>query len=409
MKAVFYRGFIMTNNSELSGYSDKDFNGTETIGASGYSDIVPNADKIKAWGGSAKKDIVIFKEFTPIFFSQNLRDCTEQVMDNARTFAEIKKEREQERGKPFGNNENDIRELKELKKQGDSKNKGYVKLPLGRGNLFGESFIKYLPDKKILVGTTRETIQGIRKLEAESKYNYEVFEAIYDLVYKYVISEFEQEGETYRHFRRYRFERIKLNRDEIFRKLKWDKNDRWDKLKLKNALYFLVNVKFLLVFLGKKYPLNLSPFIENYMELENGDIIFNVNPLYFMDAEKHINRKLNELEKPEQMELFKKGSLPKYLPELPKHTGETPETRVFKNYLKSVSIESGSKKIEIKVSEGIGKIMTFPKDIEGQGRSIKKLSDVLDELQKEGFIKEYFPRIDRGYGRMKKTLEIILS
>jgi len=400
--------------TEMNGYSSRD-NGDEVggfSGFSGYDEMMREADKIKVDKLKTKKDIVVYDKLAPVFISQHLKDLTDDVMNKARTWNEVQKELEQERGKPFGNSEAEKIEQRAARDKGDTKNKGYIlnKFSPSRGNYTGDVYLKYLPALDGFIGATKEVIHRIRKFEAESKHNFEVWDVLYKLIYRFQLVEYEVNGEKVRHYNRagYGFGKVKIKKDDIFNELGWDKNNRWDRMKVQNAIYFLSSTNFL-IFL-KKGMINLAPFLDNLAEFGDDYIYFRVNNLYFPCE--HIERKILELDnKGQKMLPFK--YLPKFLPELPAFKDETTEAKVMKYFIKGRLIELGLDKMKkeqrdlhFPVPELLNRVMNIPKDKDLWDRSFKKLTSVLDEIKTQGFIRDYSPRIDKGYGRMKKTIKI---
>jgi len=397
---------------ELKGYSNQDFHiDIKRDGLSGViinilteetpEESIENEIKILPWKGIAKVSTDIYRKFTPVFFRRNFTDLDSDIISKVRTFEEIQVEAEKERGYKFGNTIEEKRLLKELYIKGDIQNRGYLKI-IDKKDLSGTIYKKYIPEYGVYIGLTEAT----KNLLTESPHNYEVFTAVYNLTYRYVINRYEKTdlGESFFHMPLFGFNRIKIKKDDIYNELGWDKTDRWDRLKIENGLYYLKKIHFNLELVNQKEKRELSPFFINYGTTEDGYITFSANEIYFRGVEKHIIRKIQELSREETINV-KKGELEEYITEEEFINGESPETHDLKMFIKTQLRDEGktNKKpfnIEISISSLLMAIGVNIQDKKNINRKIKKLSLHLDEIKKSGFISSYSPNIRKGYRRL---------
>jgi len=363
---------------------------------------ITNGKKIE-WRGKAKYTPELYRKFTPVFFRRHFTDLDNETISKVRTFEEILVEAEKERGSRFTKSMDDKRTLNELYLNGDKKNKGYLKV-IEKKDHANPIFKKYIPEYGVYIGITEST----KNLLTESSHNYEVFTAVYNLTYRYVLTRYEdsQIGETFFHMPIFGFNRIKISKDDIFNELGWDKSDRWDRMKLDNGLYYLRKVQFNLELVSEKKNMQLSPFLINYGVTEDGEITFSANEIYFRGVEKHIWRKVQELNKDKSIS-YKKGELPPYVSEEPLDGGA--ESHQLKMGIKSWLRNEGKSNLNkfdtiIPVKDLLNTIGVNLLDKPNINKGLNKLSKQLDELKSSGFISSYFPRIDKGYGRLGKKI-----
>lgn len=365
---------------------------------------IENGVKVE-WRGHAKITPEIYQKFTPIFFRRHFADLDKETISKVRTFEEIQIEAEKIRGSRFTKTIEDNKTKEELYLNGDKKNKGYLKY-IDKKDLTNPIFKKYIPEYGLYIGVTETT----KNLLTESPHNYEVFTAVYNLTYRYVLTRYKesQMGETFFHMPIFGFNRIKIKKEDIFNELGWDKSDRWNRMKMENGLYYLRRIKFNLELVSEKRNMELSPFLINYGTTDDGEITFSANETYFRGVEKHLWRKIHELSKGKNL-LFKKGELPPFVTEEPFVSGESPECHNLKMILKVWLVNEGKTNMNkfdtfIPVSFLLKSMGVDIKEKDHIPRNLQKLSEHLKELKKSGFISSYSPDIEKGYGRLEKSI-----
>ncbi|MDY0152344.1 MAG: hypothetical protein RBS43_08745 [Candidatus Cloacimonas sp.] len=405
---------------ELKGYSHTDLK--IDIGESGISGVVveilsggmkPPIEEIEdepihiiPWKGYAKYSPDISQSVTPVFFTRQFSDLDKDTISKVKTFGEIQVGEEKKRGKRFGNSIEDKKELKKLYIEGDKENKGYLKV-IDKKDESGTIYKKYVPEYDVFIGVTEKS----KELLTESPHNSEVFHAVYRITYRYVLGQIQKgldETNDF-HYPIFGFTRISIKKDDIFNELGWDKNDRWARKMVDNGLYYMRKVSMKFEWVDKKKGMDLSPFFINYGTSEDGTIVFSANEFYFRGVEKHILRKINEIKKGESIAM-NKGSLPPYVSEEPFIEGESPESHQLKMFIKTWLVDEGKTDMKnyqthIPVESLVVAIGGDLEDRKHIDRRIDKLSATLDEVKESGFYDSYSPKIDKGYGRLGKSIK----